>query len=166
MPDTYNPDEIVKLKHLNEFARQLRVKLDGQTDPKPARTITSFKFLSRGSYSDVPNDGIINVTTANLSNNSLRFQIKTPYAGSAPVIENYIDTPVDTQDTITQLAAITWTGPSGLADRRDLWQIHYQCDLNGTISITPRTITFNLHFDETKDYQAYDREITVNVTGG
>ena len=31
---SYNENEIVKLKHLNEFARQLNVKLEGGADPK------------------------------------------------------------------------------------------------------------------------------------
>ena len=48
MPDTYNPDEIVKCKHLNEFARQLRIKLDGGTDTKQHHLLSNPSIRKAG----------------------------------------------------------------------------------------------------------------------
>lgn len=39
VPNTSNPDELLKCKHLTEFARQLNIKLDGGIDPKLDRII-------------------------------------------------------------------------------------------------------------------------------
>lgn len=134
--------------------------------PKAQRPITAFKFQRGNVYEEVPADGIINIAASAITNNSIRFQITTPYDGTAPMIQDYTDTPVNPQATVTQLSSITWTGPAGLNDRRNLWQIQYQCDLNSTIAITPRSISFTVAFIETEQYESLARAITLNVTEG
>lgn len=59
MPNNYNPNEIVKLKHLNEFARQLSIKLDGGTDPKTQRVISSITSSSGATVEKV--DGVYKI---------------------------------------------------------------------------------------------------------
>lgn len=63
LSDTYNENEILKLKHLNEFARQLNVKLDGGTDPKPTRPIF---FGHRGGTAYIQEADIDNPITVDI----------------------------------------------------------------------------------------------------
>lgn len=57
MSDTYNENEIVKCKHLTEFARQLNIKLDGGIDPKLDRTLTlKIQNAQTGTTANVPLD--------------------------------------------------------------------------------------------------------------
>lgn len=59
----YNPDEIAKVKHLNEFARQLNTKLDGGTDPK----LTFPNSISTSVWSDAQQKNV-NVAVLNVDN--------------------------------------------------------------------------------------------------
>lgn len=159
---SYNPNEIVKLKHLNEFATQLANKLDGGT--VVTRPITSLKYYRKTTpyYTNVPTDGVINMTTDDISaSNSLRLQIDTPFDGTCPQMLNFTDT---AETNKLDLHSISYGGSAGLPDRVNVWQVQFQCDTNGTIAITPRTVSFTLHFNATTQYDAYDKEITFNIT--
>lgn len=162
MSDTYNPDEIVRCKHLNEFARQLNIKLDGGIDPKAARPITQLRYmLPNNSYTNVPDNGVIHIASS--TSKSLRVQITTPYDGTAPVLSDFSD---DATDHILLLSTISWSGEAGLSDRRNLWQIQFNCDVNSTIDITPRTVSFNISFTGSAQYEPWSKNFIFIYTEG
>ena len=74
----YNPNEVLRLKHLNEFARQLRIKLDGETDPKIEHSIirvaigiTGGTFIRQAPVTfDQPN--VLNYPLSKLTSPNLR----------------------------------------------------------------------------------------------
>ncbi|MBR6712135.1 MAG: hypothetical protein IKI76_03980 [Selenomonadaceae bacterium] len=79
----YNPDEIAKVKHLNEFARQLRIKLDGETDPKPQRVFYNIKCVCSSGSPTIINptlvDGVytVSITTAQITQKFITFSFNS-----------------------------------------------------------------------------------------
>ena len=73
---SYNPDEIVKLKHLNEFAAQLNAKIDRKQ--KPARTTNTNinKVAYDESFARVPLSALN--SSNDFRNNSFQFPSKVP----------------------------------------------------------------------------------------
>lgn len=128
------------------------------------RPITSLKYQQKTTpyYVNVPADGVINMTTDEIAtSNSLRLQINTPFDGTCPMVLNLTDT---AETNKVDLHSISYGGPAGLTDRIGVWQIQLQIDTNGSVAITPRTVYFTLHFNATNMYDAYDKEITFNIT--
>lgn len=163
MPDTYNENEIVKLKHLNEFARQLTIKLDGGTDPKPIRPITRFTYKRGSSYPTLPiNDQTtsldftlkISQLTVSSEKHSIPLRIFTPLE----VIPQFID--------IVASDGSSWTPGNPSFD----WQTT-GATYNGWMRALfydaglvtePLTVSFTVHFEETLKYA--ERNLRVNVT--
>lgn len=150
---SYNPNEIVKLKHLNEFAAQLGNKLDGNIT-KTNRT-PKLHYYAKNENDEfvspiIPNDGIINIQTDRVYGQSLVIGIGGE-ADSMPHILNLIDsdTANPVQRTETKLTTNWWT-------------VAFQTSPKA--NITARTVTMTLHFDATTQYDAYDKDITFNIT--
>ncbi len=167
MPDTYNPDELVRLKHLNEFARQLNIKLDGATDPKPARAITIHAIH----WSDAQNT---NVVTSIGSNNELTVKI-TPDATrtltlntrivGAPNTHDFVpywtDLSVSSDtDGLTVVHPITtfYSGDYWTASLQNVWTIDLQLSQTQTAIVTG-----TINIPETREYAAYSRTLTFNI---
>lgn len=161
MPDTYNENEIVKLKHLNEFARQLRVKLDGETDPKPARTVTRIRIPKpvAGQYVEVPlADLEVSIPLADMTKSTTQkmypqFMIYTPM-DIAPIITCAVD--IETSINGYQLLyGLTSAYP---VINIGAWRQSWSTDADPE----PCTFTFTVHFDETDTYAAYDTTVIVH----
>lgn len=156
----YNPNETVKLKHLNEFATQLANKIDGKTGV--TRPITEFTYnFSGGNSIPMPSNFIVDIPTSdNLKTLSVR--LRTPI-DSAPQVLNLSD---NAEDYKIGLIDITYGGEYGWVSGRGLWtfNIASASDTTQRKVITPRTITFTLHFDATPNYDAYNQLITFNIT--
>ena len=163
MADTYNPNEIVRCKHLSEFARQLNIKLDGGTDPKPQRSITKLVYLAKNGETQTINmsNPVINCTrdTAFYSSNTqntIIFRVSTNYGGSVPEIRDL----QTTGDGEWQLISASYGFPSNpTSSTRNLWNITIKRE-----GFSAETVTFTLHFDETPTYAAFDLPITFNFT--
>lgn len=155
----YNPNETVKLKHLNEFAAQLGNKLDGRTNI--TRQMTDFTFGYGSNSITMPADGVCSFTTdANIKICNIKFKTTLD---SAPQILNFND---DAEENKIGLTSVTFGGDRGWSGNRGFWLIDFSKSVDGSqrTQITPRTITFTLHFDATTQYDAYDKIITVNIT--
>lgn len=112
-------------------------------------------------YGNVPADGICNITT-NANMKTISFYATTTL-DTAPQILNFID---NAQDFTIGLTDATWGGDYGWNSGKNKWTINFSKNIDpaNKVQITPRTITFTLHFDATTQYNAYDKDITINVT--
>ena len=125
------------------------------------RPMTDFTFNYGSNTMSMPTDGICTFTTdANIKNCNIKF--KTPL-DSAPQILNFND---DAEENKIGLTSISYGGENGWSGSRGIWTIDFSKSADGSqrTQITPRTITFTLHFDATTQYNAYDKDITINVT--
>lgn len=94
MPDTYDPNELVKLKHLDEFARQLRIKMDGGTDPKLDTPLIEVRAgvvnaITPGQeiYGNTPYDNtplVFQLTTAQATSTYVSFRLRGYMFNSIP----------------------------------------------------------------------------------
>ena len=154
MTAALSADSFIKAVRIDETA------LDGSA--KIARPVTAFQYVTASGFVAVPSDGIINMTTSQVAGKSLRLRIRTPY-DVAPIISDYSDNATDTK---TALGTVSWADVKGLTDRQYLWQVQFQCDVNATIAITPRVVSFKVSFLATPQYDSWSRNITFNVTEG
>lgn len=167
MSDNYNPNEIVKLKHLNEFARQLNIKLDGGTDPRPQRPITQLRIFTKNASGSSLSPRNIPLDTKTFTTDTTSLATTTISGETWCRFPLLIHTPYDVPPHIS----VETTGQATFARRtfaygfdnesatvKDLWA----CEIVGN---TPEaaTITIHVHFDETTTYQPCDFDITVNV---
>lgn len=133
-----------------------------ECDNANTRPITEFTYNYSGSNPiAVPSNFIIDTPTSdNLKTLSVR--LRTPI-DSAPQVLNYSD---NAEDYKIGLIDITYGGEYGWVSGRGLWtfNIASASDTTQRKVITPRTITFTLHFDATPNYDAYDQEFTFNIT--
>lgn len=160
----YNPNEFLRLKHLNEFARQFNIKLDGGTDPKPARPITSMKYTlvvsGSGTSTNIPNDGIINMTTAEVRSKGIQIVIKTP----CDVMPRLLDF---SSSSNAQFASAEYHF-IGYSLDDDAWNLILATGQSYDMrqNVSAGVISFTLHFDETDEFAAFDQPITINITEG
>ena len=106
----YDPNELLKLKHLTEFARQFRIKLDGETDPKPQRTVRI--ALNGTNYATSDN---IREPTSVITGSAGDFRIninvrfdQTPNFQSTAIIPTFSFANVSNGVTLTQRQASLW----------------------------------------------------------
>lgn len=159
MSDTYNPDEIVKCKHLNEFARQLRIKLDGGTDPKPTRDLT-VKLVTQsrvdGNYKIA--DGTISEGVCSINfayPTSVRLRVGSTSFETFDVLPQFVsECPVTT--TIFRhknFPSSTSTGaPKEVAFEFNLTDAQVGDNVTGTF-----------HVPESASYAAVDLPIVINI---
>lgn len=124
------------------------------------RPMTDFVFLYGTNSSPMPADGVCSFTTnANIKFCGIRFKTTMD---SAPQILNFVDS---AEDYKTNYTDITYGGPNGWSSQKEAWNINIATSIDSSQrqQITPRTITFTLHFDATTQYDAYDKDITINV---
>lgn len=124
------------------------------------RPMTDFTFGYGTNTISMPTDGICTFTTdANIKVCNIKFKTS---ADSAPQILNFNDT----SDDKIGLTTMTYGGDYGWTSNKGFWLIDFSKSSDGSqrTQITPRTITFTLHFDATTQYDAYDKDITINVT--
>lgn len=166
MSDTYNPNEIVKCKHLNELARQLKIKLDGGTDPKPQRQTPYYRYRAKNSsgsnsWFNVPTNGIINLTTETVYGNQLSIMIQTDIDSANMQILNLTDS--NTEAPIL-LRSVSYEG-DGNNDTlvRDKWRVIFNKAATATIN-DAHQVEFDIVFAETAQYAEWKRHITFNIT--
>lgn len=139
-----------------------RANLD--SDPKPQRTITSFKYAKSvdgaNGYVAVPDDGVINIPVADVRSKKIPLIMKTPY-DVAPQFRNFSSTSNAT------VASAEYHFLSYVDDAA-AWNIviatHY--DFTSRQDVTAGVVSFTLHFDETDEFAAYNKPITINITEG
>lgn len=164
MADTYNENEIVKLKHLNEFARQLNVKLDGGIDPKTERTLSKLRWESSShSATNVPSDGVINVTTADMAKGSsayakIAINVKLSDGFILPAVT--ISSSVSTETWV--LTTMQYSASTNVYSAKDEWMITFM--LNTGTDPVAQTVTINITFPETNKSAAWSKTITFNIT--
>lgn len=133
-----------------------------ECDNANTRPITDLTYGYSGSNPiAVPSNFIISIPTSdNLKILSVKF--KTPI-DSAPQILNFVD---NAEENKIGLIDITYGGEYGWTSGRGFWTVDIasSSDVPQRKVITPRTITFTLHFDATPNYDAYDQEFTFNIT--
>ena len=158
MADTYNENEIVKLKHLNEFARQLNLKLDGETDQLLQRNMTyHYRLNDAVNNFPVPEGDIINITTSQLTkiNGSYyRFGFRT--AGS----QNFATPILTATSSIGQVWRFT---DANYQPETQSWIIKTTTEVN-VADIQPQVITVNITFPAFGGYDVCSKTFTVNIT--
>lgn len=131
-------------------------------DTSITRPITEFTYTYSGSNPiAVPSNFIIDIPTSeNLK--ILSIKLKTPL-DSAPQVLNYSD---NAESDTVGITNVTYGGEYGWSSYKGLWAIEIasSSDTSQRKVITPRTITFTLHFDATPNYDAYNQLITFNIT--
>lgn len=100
----------------------------------------------------IPSSGNINILTSRIYAQTLTITIGNVGNITMPHVLNITDseTANPVQMTETKLSSSGW------------WTIAFQTSPKG--DITARTVKFTLHFDATAQYDAYDKDITINVT--
>ena len=135
------------------------------------RTMTQLKFYwqedgSTPAAADVPADGIINLTTAQIVQKQIPIFFKTPFDGTAPIIENYSDD-AESGTTAATDTQISFYGDKGYWNfQKNGWTIYIA---NGVSSasrtdLTPRQIKFKVRFLATVQFDAWEKEFTINIT--
>lgn len=133
--------------------------------PKGARTFNSFTYTKTvdgtAQSIEVPADGIINITTSEIRNKQINFTIGMTFDGEAPEMEDVSST---SNANLAQIS-YAWLGYSSQINN---WSIIFatHADYGQRQDITAGVISFNLHFDETDEFAAYNKSITVNITEG
>ena len=154
MADTYNPDEIVKCKHLNEFARQLRIKLDGGNVNQ--RTVSMFQYQTDNSnLINVPSDGVLNITTAQHVGNKFTFRIRMEDMYIAPTLT--LSSNVETASFSD--IAFQYNSPNfyGSSKNQAIFGFYYNNQ------VEPQILTCKIFFPATANYDAWEKTITVNI---
>lgn len=165
MADTYNENEIVKLKHLNEFARQLNIKLDGGIDPKidyPATIQTWNMRQTNGSnsFGTVTTDNLklnLNAGTFNTETGSgLPFRLGGLSEYNVPGI-----TITKSNDNFqVQHRSTNYGGPDHVQQGlRGLWDINFYVIGNGNI-VAGDYFTVKVNVLGNATHNPYERTIT------
>ncbi len=131
-------------------------------DTSITRPITELTYGYSGSNPiAVPSNFIIDIPTSDTLK-ILSVKFKTPL-DSAPQILNFVD---NAEENKIGLIDITYGGEYGWTSGKGFWTVDLasSSDVPQRKVITPRTITFTLHFDATPNYDAYDQEFTFNIT--
>ena len=138
------------------FVKATRVEQVDCSVTKPARPVPSLMYLRRDTEINFPEEGVVNLTTSQIyiagGRGQLVVRIRTPYDGMAPVIVNPV-----AEGTTVSLNTVNFSA-TGLR-----WHITWDLP-QGDVPVC--SFSFTLHFDETSEYQAFDKLLTFNVTEG
>lgn len=165
MPDTYDENEIAKLKHLNEFARQLNIKLNGGTDPKLDRTIAiqaNRTLNGTTGISAIPGDDL-ELKLALDDTKPYDIEIRLPIGFEQGVLPYLSDISIVGEGLSTENSGwartIYYANFYPISNLRGMWNMVIR--IAKTIACTV-TATFNV--PETDQYKAYSRTLTWNIS--
>ena len=128
---------------------------------QPRTCTVTYRIIESASLTPIPNDGIITVTTsANLK--TITVAAETSFDVPLQVL-NFTDSNTDSPIKVVQL---DWGMPGGWTAYVGKWVIEIATAVSSRAQITPRTVTFTLHFNGTNQYDAWDKEVTINVEAG
>ena len=162
----YNPDEIAKVKHINEFARQLNIKLDGGTGDKlvPLTSFSAQFWLESASANRWQE--LINVTEPvqidlrTWSSAAMGFNLVAGL-GNVTLAETQRSKPYLKDISSTGTASWSVTNTYNRASERFSYVIQLQgpakeeCDL-----------TFTLCIDESYSFQGFQKTFTFHIFNG
>lgn len=159
MSDTYNENEFLKLKHLNEFARQLNIKLDGGTDPKLPRVFSKIRVWSGSnaeSYTTGLDGDIIEVNfpfSRFVSARQIAPNIfSDSFTESCPM-------PIITGDFPCK--QFTWNPPTASASYVNSWMFNFTVDEQ-----IAQVCQWEITFPESENYQERKFTFKINITEG
>lgn len=130
------------------------------TRPRPMEFC---RYRKNNNWYDVPTDGAISMTTAEITAKSLSIMVKTVNDGIAMQILDFTDTNTEKPCNVNQ---IQFGGAIGDPALKDRWRALIN---NGAFSadqtdIPACTITFKIKFDQTYQYDEWEKTITFTIT--
>ena len=146
------------------FVKATRIDKTELDTTKPARTITSFKYSKTvngaAASLDVPSDGIINIALSEVRTKCILFILKTPY-DVAPRLLDF------SSSSNAQFASAEYHF-LGYSSDSSAWNLPIAThqDYSARQDVTAGVVSFTLHFDETDEFAAYNKPITINITEG
>ena len=157
MSDTYNPNEIAKVKHLNEVAQLLCRKIDGTITLLPI-VPSSFTIDKNDggswSYPPIPADGVVSLPLSTVPRDSNRGIFRVYWTCdfySAPLISDIVDSDTNNPFMFTGLSFTNrWT-----------------LTIRTNEAITePRTVKFKFYVRGDETHDDFVRNVTINITEG
>ena len=147
------------------YAKTVRTEktdVDNAT-PKPSRTVSFIRYY-RGlgasqTFDDVPEDGVIDLIINTDVAKALIIFIKTPFDETVPVLKDFHST------NNAVLVSYQYSFVS-YANSDDCWRFALATHeaQAAQADLTPGTISFTLHFDESDEFAAFDKPFTINIT--
>ena len=135
-------------------------------DTALTRPVTSIKarYTDGGNfYHEIPNNGVIDITTDQIADKQLMLTVQTPFDGMCPIVENLTDNDTESPINIVQ---VSWAFMSTSSDQLNRWVVVLATAASSSqrLDITARTVSFNLHFKQSMEYGDFTKNITFNIT--
>lgn len=153
MFENYNPDEIVRVKHLDEFARQLTIKLDGGTDPKISVTPSPSVASTACTYAN--GQATVTIPLSAVATSTRQFVVKPGV--SAAWTATLTGMPQWTSTT-SRITAYTWKVVNNVGQ---VPTNEVTVQLN---ELKAQTVIANLYYPETPTYDAVSIDFVITIT--